>query len=656
MRTLIRLRKLASAAPGLLALPLLGLAACGTSTTPNNTVVVTDGASAGGDGSVAAGGDAASAADGAKADAAVPANQPVVDLVVDSNRDGVAKADDKEDQDFEEVFDTSHGASFLPNLDDDDSNKVEDFYDEAIPDDSAAKDLARIAVRPWKDAPEGTTVKLNIEPADMARVWLKFPDGSWGWLLGAQGACTSATDCAPVAETALPLDALRSGAELGLEGRQFRMSNAAGAWDGNVTITMIAYDKDGLPIKAPGTTDGTEKVVLRVAPWMLNGNLSDFDLWKSINWGTQSDAATFNADLNKADMDVDNAKYETYGMNVYSDQWTQDWYQTGIVQVPAEGGKVHGARVYNARPFSNGPKTLPIDVLRKQFLGPDRIIIAIYKKKNSGSSFDSHGNHDLLPPFENGSAKYPLGRIITGSGVLPETWDFYEAQRVQGPVVKVVTNWLAVGHCDEILSYVPAKTKNGWKLLAADDKLAIDMFTKLQKDGHGATELFVGKKPERKGNPMKVQPTVDSTLADTDLMQSSQKAHIKTEDAVVLLKGVLGFGDSDVVPIPFLTEDFGSGQGMIAWQPGTANDLVVYDHIMLPNPFGPIVDGKDVFAQDLLDRLGTAVNALGHDGNGLKVHLIDDYYGYHLLMGEVHCGTNPEGPPNPKLKWWTVSH
>ena len=243
----------------------------------------------------------------------------------------------------------------------------------------------------------------------------------------------------------------------------------------------------------------------------------------------------------------------------------------------------------------------------------------------------------------------------TGSGILPETMDFYAAQRVQAPVVVVNTTWLAVGHCDEILSYVPAKTPRGWKLLYGNDKMAIEMFTQLQKDGNGAVELFAGRTVYRGDAQMKTQPTIDTVMADADLIQSSQAAHVKTDAAVELVKGELGLTEDELVPIPFLTEDLSTNE-MIAWQPGTVNSLVMYDHIMVPNTYGPIVGGADVFAKDLQDRLGTDKLGLGSDGKGMKVHLIDDWYGYHLNMGEVHCGTNPEQPPSAKLAWWKIVH
>ena len=629
---------------------LVAAAGCVTSsTTPTSTATADSGVKAA-DG--AAAGDAATAADGAKADTAAPvATGPVVDLVVDANRDGVANAADKDDQDFEAGFDASHGASFLANLDDDDGDKLEDFYDQVINGDDDAKDLAPIVVSAWKDAPDGTVATLTIDHPEVVRVWAKFPDGTWGLRMGAFDTCDTADNCNEVGTVTISAAELRTGLQLGIEGKQFRMALTK-VWDGDVTLKLTVTDAAGKPVTAAGAEAGVDTVKMRVAPWMLNGNTSEFDHWRSLDWQSQSNPKTFNVDLAAADEEIANADYEKYTW--YGDQWTQDWYQTGITQIPAPGGKVQGMRVYNARPFKNTNGDMPIVIMRKKMLGPDRAILAVYKKTSGGSSFDSHGNHDLLPPYENGADKYPYGRIITGSGVLPETWAWYDAQKVQGPTLKVVTNWLAVGHVDEILSYVPAKTARGWKLLHGDDAMAKGMFEKLAADGNGDTEVFAGQTVEKGGKDIKKKVFVKDVLADQDILQASQTAHVKTEAAVEVVKAAVGFEDSDLVSIPFLTEDFGGGS-MISWQPGTVNSLVIYDFIMIPKPFGPKIKGVDVFEQDLLDRVASPLNALGSDGKGMKVRFVNDWYGYHLLMGEVHCGTNPEQPPNPKLKWWTVA-
>jgi len=607
------------------------------------------GGSADGGGSTADGG----GGDSAKTDATSPQPAaPVVDLVVDANRDGVPNPDDKEDQDFEEVFDAKHGAAMLANLDDDDSNKVEDFYDTDINGPNDALDLAPVVLRAWPGAPDGASAKLTVTNPDQVRVWTKLADGSWGLVAGAFDVCDTPDTCNPQGEATLGADLLRSGLALYVEARDFRRSQEADKWDGEIVISL-AVTADGKAVEAAGAPGGVDTVRLRVAPWLLNGNLSEFDKWRSLKWPGSSNATAFNIDLIKIDEELLAAEYEMYTW--YGDQWTQDWFQTGITQIPAPNGKVQGMRVYNARPYKNGGKDLPFTVMRQNMLGPDRAIYASYKKPNTGTTYDSHGNHDLLPPYENGADKYPYGRIITGSGVLPETWAWYDAQKIQGPTLKVVTNWLAVGHVDEILSYAPAKTARGWKLLVADDEMAKVMFEKLLADGHGEVEVFAGKTVEKGGTPVKGKITVKSVLEDQDILQASQTAHVKTEAAVDIVRKAVGLKDDELVPMPFLTEDFGGGK-MIAWQPGTVNSQIVYDTIMVPNPFGPKVGGVDVWAKDLQDRLGSDALQLGSDGKGLKVRLVDDWYGYHLLMGEVHCGTNPEMPPSPKIKWWTVEH
>jgi hypothetical protein len=60
-----------------------------------------------------------------------------------------------------------------------------------------------------------------------------------------------------------------------------------------------------------------------------------------------------------------------------------------------------------------------------------------------------------------------------------------------------------------------------------------------------------------------------------------------------------------------------------------------------------------MFEDDLKKRLGTAANKVGKEGNGLKVYFADDWDVYHILDGEVHCGSNPEaGAPFLDKKWW----
>ncbi len=601
---------------------------------------------------------------------------PIVDLVVDANRDGVADLANADDQAHGNEWSAAFGASYLVNLDDDDGDKIEDVLDTFINGSDDELDLAPISVAAWPDAPDGYVGVLQLDNPEKVRLW---KNGANGWELVAGvnndcvptfSSCTGADDtCSDTTAKAgiLTASELRTGIKLGVEGRDFRRDET---WDGNVRVTMWigqGADAKAKPIPTKALADGKKTVLLHVAPWILNGNTTPFDEVRSANYFSE-----FTADLKTAlGATGANVKYTMYGNGSsggkWNDAWTQDYYQTAWTSIPqgkdADGKtKIHGMRVVNARPWGRYDancvaKLMPITWLRANYLNKDKAVIAIYQVPNTGSSFDSHGNHDLLPAYENGQDKFPIGRIIHGSGILPETHAFYDAQGPQSPSLVVKTDWLLVGHVDEVLSYTPAKTDRGWKLLIASNNLSKQMLQKLADDGHADALLFDGKntyKSATDGTMVPAARSVTATLNDSDLMQWSQEAQAEADGVRKTVKDATGLTDAEIIEMPFLTEEVDGGK--IAWQPGTANMLLVGNTMEIPNPFGPKINGVDVYAQDLKDRLGTPLNALGSDGQGMKVFLIDDFEGYHINEGEVHCGTNPEGPPQPSMLWWLIKH
>lgn len=615
------------------------------------------GADAGGGGTFAA--DGLSAGDGA-IDASLPEpdpNKPLVDLVVDANRNGALEPQSPAEQQAEVDWNNAGGASYLANLDDDDGDKLEDAFDDVVNGEADALDLARVRLRAWPKAPDGTTATLQIEGAQ----WIKLfrastTEGvtSWSLVGGVSGKCDWHQPCSNArTQLRLTTDDIRQGVEFGVEGVQFRMSEA---WDGRVRMTLTLADSTGTPLMGQ---DGqaNDAVTLGIAPWLLNGNLSAFDKVRSALW-TSKDEKRFNTDMTPA-VAATGVEYLTYAFATWTDQWTQDFFQTGIHQIPTGDGKVQGMRVFNARPWgrSGGQASLPISFLRKNILGPDVAIVAVYKK-TGGTTYDSHGNHDLLPAYtRKDGAAWPLGRIITGSGVLPETWDFYDAQRVQGPHVEVKTSWLYVGHVDEALSYLPAKTPLGWKLAVKDGAGAKALFEKAAADGHGSVKFWTGltNYDPQSDKEKSAEETVDSVLANEDILAWTEESHVEVDGMVDVVLQETGMDEeADLFYIKFLTEHIGGAQsgGKVAWQPGMVNSLVLNDHWLAPHPFGPIIDGKDIFVDDMATRMGDPANLLGANGTGMTVHAIDDWYGYHIQLGEVHCASNPEAPPSASLAWW----
>lgn len=576
-----------------------------------------------------------------------PPEEPptVIDLVVDANRDGVVNAADPADQEHENEWSKDFGASFLANLDDDDDDGLQDAYDEIVNGAQDEADLAAIQIQPWPDAPDGASGVFTLDAlsAENVRVWRKSGDGQYTLVAGSLGSCIDkAAPCEHVTELKLSTEDVRVGVSLGIEGRAFRKSLDQAAWTGMVDLTYGVLDKDGAAITTKENPDGIDRAKIRVAPWMMFGNLSEFDTAYSDSYD-QNFTMQLSLPLAKAGV-----KYVKTG--TYNDQWVQDWWQTAWTSIPGPDGKVQGMRVYNPRPWAQPGNPLPITWLIKNKLGPDAAVIQIYDEPDTGDTYDSHGNHDLLPPYTKGTESFPDGRIIYGSGVLPETRAFYAAQMVQGPPISVKTSWLTVGHVDEVFSYVPAKTARGWKLLVGSPKMAKAMLEQASADGYGATKMFVGK---QWWDGKSATISIDEVLADVDLMQWSQQAQTEIDGMLDALRTAVGLADDEIIEVPYLFEEDFEG-GLVAYNPGTVNMLPIGDIAAIADPFGPVIGGEDIFRKDLKNRLGSPLNQLASDGQGLLINFVDDWDLYHALLGEVHCASNVDGPPPANVKWWEV--
>jgi protein-arginine deiminase len=110
----------------------------------------------------------------------------------------------------------------------------------------------------------------------------------------------------------------------------------------------------------------------------------------------------------------------------------------------------------------------------------------------------------------------------------------------------------------------------------------------------------------------------------------------------IQLESELGLDAGDVLEVPVIFGELTTIALADALTAGMVNMLVINGHCVFPKPFGPVVGGKDLFEEDLVEKL----NALG-----LTPHPLDDWFEYHVLLGEVHCGTNTLRTPT-SAKWW----
>jgi hypothetical protein len=234
---------------------------------------------------------------------------------------------------------------------------------------------------------------------------------------------------------------------------------------------------------------------------------------------------------------------------------------------------------------------------------------------------DGYGNLEATPPFTDRSGRlHPYGRLITGrrresvldAGVLR----FLEAQEIQWPPVVVDVSWLLVGHVDEVVNFVPARNKPGFKVLLPSPSTARTLLASLSQSRMAAEPVFEDTPSET---------TVGELLAHvagSDENQAIERAVTQIRDQ---LKRELNLDDADFIMLPAL---FDGGAPVI---PNPVNSTVINGHLLVSEPRGPRQDGTDVFERAIRKALM---------GCALDVIFIDAWEPYHMAGGEVHCATN----------------
>lgn len=561
-----------------------------------------------------------------------PAKAPAspIDLRADNNRDGVVRFDDDADDDGEDTWNEKHGAVFLANIDDDEEKcptddddvdlpKCNDAADEIVNGTDDALDLARLATKPWAEAPDGATATITTNaPAKTVRLF-KVSGTSFEVLTDGDKLTTAE---------------LRSGVKLAIEARDIVRDTKK--WDGFVDVTFTVD---------AGGASGSDKVRMRVAPLLTAHHLSAAESTYVSLINSASSQAT-RADLSEAATAAGVAAPK--GIST-SDQWAQDFFETGFMSMPGANGKQHAMRV-NIRSANESAPQSATNPLRRA----GRIVFTVLRGKDSAGvqqydparfgkfdTLNSFGNFETIPPYTNGSESFPMGRVLRGNiaSYYPDKsfLAMIEAQKVQAPLY-VDTSWLLVGHVDETVSFIKAPSARGWVMLVNDPTLAKTMLEQQSAAGYGNVPMFVGKYWSQTQG---AQVTIDQVLADTEVMAASAEAAAEVAAQVAIIKTATGLGDAEIIRIPYLHMPY--TQGSIAFQPGMVNGLYMApQHFVAPDPHGPLINGTDIFKKVMEDRVAPF---------DVSVHWAEDWDLYHRAMGEIHCGTNATRAI-PENKWW----
>jgi protein-arginine deiminase len=212
-------------------------------------------------------------------------------------------------------------------------------------------------------------------------------------------------------------------------------------------------------------------------------------------------------------------------LNAAGDIWTQDIFEPGFASMPKPNGQqqiVHiiyrSANVENIPPgdssvstqagtqkqssslvLREGGRAVFTD-LRGENIGAVQQVSKEWNaipKNNLNDTYNSTGNFEAIPPYTFNGKSYPSGRMIFGNvkggQADPSFVRMLKSQGYQDPI-SLDTSWLAIGHMDEFLNFVPAPTSRGWKMVVASPDDALQILKDAKAQGQGKAVLFKGKK------------------------------------------------------------------------------------------------------------------------------------------------------------------
>nr|XP_015814054.2 protein-arginine deiminase type-2 isoform X2 [Nothobranchius furzeri] len=557
-----------------------------------------------------------------------------ISLDVDADRDGTVEKSNP-DKGSWKWGPNGHGAILLVNCDSETTYlKKPDSESDHISKVSDLKDMSLMVLRTRGPAklPEGYKLTMHISQGDAESVRVFRSKSSKVEKNMLQNLFSSFTKDYPLvlSREVLSQEVPYLGGEGELnfyvEGLRFPDKD----FDGLVTINLSLLEPicDGIP----ETPIFTDKVVFRVAPWIMTPNtLPPVEVFVC----STRDNYQFLKGMNNFVSKCGQKLKICYEYMNRGDRWMQDELEFGYIDSPHQCFPV----VLDS-PRDGGLQGFSYEEL----LGPDFGYVTRVARNNDVSSLDSFGNLEVSPPVTVNGKEYPLGRIIIGVAFPTATkgrnmtqvvQDFLWAQKVQKPIA-LFSDWLIVGHVDEFMTFVPAPDRKGFRLLLASPDAAYKLLKRLWSDGHAQVKMFEGLENQ-------MPRTVDDILSDENLRAENNYVQSCIDWNRDVLKRELGLDDDDIIDLPILfklEKDFRAA----AYYPDMVNMIVLGKNLGIPKPFGPRVNGRCALEAEMCSLM---------EALGLQCTFIDDFASYHKLLGEVHCGSNVRRKPFD-FKWWNV--
>ena len=385
-------------------------------------------------------------------------------------------------------------------------------------------------------------------------------------------------------------------------------------------------------VKDGEVVDSTD-IELFSAPMLINHHLQPFEQIYAMNGDNAGFISGFEAALG------DN--FTSYTLRDYDwDVWLQDEVEFGNLYSPDSRMDIVIDSIRD-----RGLDPLP----EEQWEGPDMPVLTWGSAQ--ANSQDSFGNLEASPPVTVNGVEYPLGRIYYGVfhygstdyTMVDELADEFSRQVVQEPFLLDI-GFLCVGHVDEFITFIPdASSAKGFKLLITDVNEGYEFFESLDQN------MSLPK------YGVKGYSTVGDIMADNALRGLNEDIQLDYLDpAWETLQAELGLTEDDVIRVPMLFEEAPQcGGGTATLLPGSVNMVVATGadgasaDLILPDPYF-----RTSTSDQSSDPFIEMFNSLLPEGN--TPHWVDDWDSYHMMLGEVHCGSNTLRTPMENN--WVLAH
>ena len=397
---------------------------------------------------------------------------------------------------------------------------------------------------------------------------------------------------------------------LGVESKQFADRN----WNGLINLKVTAINN--------GTEIASNTIQMGVTPWIIPSHTAPVTEVQVSDRGSAN--SEFISQLKKA--------VEPTGAQVKVIQgdraWMQDTQKNGYVQFP-EKLKLRNFNVAvksNSNSTENNPPKSNSD--------RDLNVFKIGKPRNEESAnqwADGYGNLQVTPPIP----AYPMGRVYYGNpgnaSFNPEVLDFIQAQRIQGQPVDIDTSWLLTRQVDEIINFIPSTTPGKYIMAIASPEAGVQLLEELAGRGYGDVRINRGLSNEI---------TVSAALKNQALIQHNLNLQKQKLNPIIeKLKREFSLTDDQIIQVPAMF-----GYSGYAWWPNMVNSVPVNGKLLVSNPRGAMIDGKD-YTQERLRQLLLPF--------GVNISFLDDRY-YQELRGNVQSATNTVRKPEERPFWQSL--